>query len=292
MEPGLFRGIVPFVAVAEERSFRRAAARLGLTKAAVSKAVRALERELGTVLLQRSPRAVSLTADGARFWERCRDAVHAASVAREEARRAREAPGGTVRLSVSFIVEPLVIDALALLRVRHPRLVVDLRASDRMARFADEAVDVAVRVGVKREASLSAKLLRRTRWVTVASPAYLASAPRLERAADLAAHPRLAFVDPEGRPREWTLRGERAPATDVALLVDFGPSLVRGATAGLGVAQVLDFMVTRALDEGALVEVLPELSAEGPSITAVHTLGRRVAPNVRAVVDALTEAFA
>jgi DNA-binding transcriptional LysR family regulator len=292
MDTALFRGVIPFVAVAEASSYSKAAVSLGISKAAVSKAVSELEAELGVVLFQRSARAVSLTADGSRFYQRCKPAVAAVETARDDVRQAREAARGEVKLSLSFVVEPLVTPALASLHARHPELVFSVQVSDRMARFADEGVDVAVRVGSRKEASLSAKVLRKTRWSTVASPRYLERAPSLDRPADLRTHQLLGFRAPDGRPRAWTFRGERSfELNGATLLVDHGPSLLRAASAGLGVCQALDFMTRSAIDSGELVPVLTEFSLDGPPITAVHTLGRRPTKVVRAVLDALSDAF-
>ncbi|MFO0659275.1 MAG: LysR substrate-binding domain-containing protein [Polyangiaceae bacterium] len=292
MNTGLFRGVLPFVAVAEAASFSKAAERLGLTKAAVSKAVSELETELGVVLLQRSSRAVSLTADGARFFEQCKPAVNAVWRARSELRQQSDALRGEVKLSLSFVLEPYVVPAIVALHQQYPELRFSIQVSDRMARFADEGVDVAVRVGRRKEASLSAKVLRRTRWSTVASARYLKRAPALERPQDLRMHHLLGFRATDGRPRSWTFKGERLfELHQATLLSDFGPSLVRAATQGLGVCQALDFMTTHSIREGHLVSVLDDFALEGPPITAVHTLGRRPTSMVKAVLGALGEVF-
>src|SRR5262245_30763260 len=104
----LFRGVVPFVVVAEEKSFRKAAARLGISAAAVSKAIQILESEVGLPLLARSTRAVSLTAEGEAFFERCQGAVAAVQGAREALDAARRQPEGELTVSVPFVATSLV----------------------------------------------------------------------------------------------------------------------------------------------------------------------------------------
>src|SRR5690349_11522727 len=94
IRPDLFAGVLPFVRTAEERSFGRAAASLGITTAAVSKAIKRLEQDLGVELLQRSSRSVALTREGAIFLDRCRGAVQGVLGAREEMQASRREPEG------------------------------------------------------------------------------------------------------------------------------------------------------------------------------------------------------
>lgn len=291
MDPDLFRGVVPFVAVAEELSFRRAAARLGQTPAAVSKAVLTLEGELGSKLLTRTSRAVSLTGDGERFLERCRAAVAAVAGARTEVKAEGNAPHGEATVSVPFLLSPWVLEAVEHLRHRHPRLTVRLSVTDRIARLAAEGVDVAVRIGEVDDTSLVAHKLRDTRWVTVASPAYLAHRGAPDTPDDLARHDCLVFVGPNGRPRSWSFAsGTVTPRA--ALVADHGPTLLDAARAGLGVCQAFDPPVADDLRRGRLVEVLDEYGMPGPTLRALCVRDRRKSANVRAIVDALASAFA
>lgn len=291
MDADLFRGVVPFVVVAEELSFRRAAERLGQTPAAVSKAIQTLEAALGVKLLQRTSRAVSLTRDGEVFFERCRGAVASVAGARAEIASARTAPHGEAIVSAPFVLAPLVVEALAELRHRHPRLLVRLHVSDRIARLAAESVDVAVRIGVGEDESLSARHLRGTRWITVASPAYLARKPFPSSADDLERHDCLVFVGPNGRPRAWQFTSG-AVTPRAAMLTDHAPSMLDAARRGMGICQVFDLMVEDEVRRGSLVAVLDPLAAEGPPLTALCSPGRRTSPNVRAIFDALGSAFA
>ncbi len=291
MNPDLFRGVVPFVAVAEELSFRRAAARLGQTPAAISKAVLTLEGELGSKLLTRTSRAVSLTSDGERFLERCRAAVAAVDGARAEVQGEGNAPHGEASVSVPFLLSPWVLDAVEHLRHRHPRLTVRLSVTDRIARLAAEGVDVAVRIGDVDDTSLVARKLRDTRWVTVASPAYLAHRGTPSTPSELARHDCLVFLGPNGRPRAWSFVGGPV-APKAALVVDHGPSILDAARAGLGLCQAFDPPVADDLRRGRLVEVLREHATPGPTLRALCVRDRRKSANVRAIVEALAVAFA
>lgn len=291
MDLEMFRGIVPFTAVAEERSFRRAAARLGVSTAAVSKAVKALEERVGLALLSRHGGRVGLTREGDLLYQRSLEAIAAVGGAREALEPARSLPAGELVLSAPFVVSPLLAPGLALLRSRYPQLTFRVHVTDRLSRLAEESVDVAVRVGPVAESSLVARRLRRTRLVTVASPAYLARRGTPRRPADLDAHDCLVFLATNGRPRAYWLRsGERHVAP--ALLIDHGPSLVDAALAGLGVTQIFDFMAEPLLRDGRLVAVLEDEIAPGPDVHAVCAPGRRAAARVRAAFEAFADAFA
>lgn len=291
----LFAGIIPFVHTAEERSFRRAAAHLGVSPAAVSKAVAKLEEDLGVRLLTRSSRHVALTAEGEIFLGRCREVIAGVRGARDVVSHARRAPHGEVVVTLPFILAPLVAPALSEPAARYPRLTFRLRLSDRISRMVDEGIDVALRIGDLGDSSLVRRLLRRTRWVTVAAPSYLARRPAPASPAKLAGHNCLRFVAPNGRPREWSFRGtdaapERMPV-EGNLLVDHGEFLVQAARSGMGVCQVLDFMIEDDLREGRLIEILAGHAAEGPPIHALSLPEKARSPNGRAVLDFLTELF-
>ena len=292
----LFTGVVPFLQVADQLSFRRAAEQLGVSTAAVSKAIARLEDRLGVKLLVRSSRTVALTPEGRLFHARGRDAVASVRAAHDQLSRARARPRGDVRVSSSLILGPRVIAALPALSARYPELVVHLALSDRIAGVLAEDIDVALRVGARTPSSLVSRVLYRPRWVTVASPALLARHGAPTRPAELAGYNCLRFVDPRGRPVAWSFAEPGAtPATlDVTgnLLLDHGELLLAAAVAGAGVAQVLDFMVRDPIRDGRLVEVLAPFSAAGPPIHAVTSAERSRSANVRAILALATEMFA
>lgn len=290
IERDLFRHVVPFVAIAEEQSFRRAAVRLGVTPAAVSKALATLEAELGVQLVARTSRSVALTPEGALFLERCRAAVVAVQVGRDEISGAQRVAQGELRLSVPFVLGRRVTAALPTLLERHPRLRVRVELTDRRARLVEEGIDVAVRIGpLERTSTLIARRLASPRWTIVASPAYLARHGTPASADELAQHAWARFVMPEGAPRDPVIEGPdgsvRTVAVQGGVLVDQGELLVETALAGLGLAQVFDFMVDGHVREGRLVPVLPDRAPPGPELHALCAPRRKATPRVRACLD-------
>jgi LysR family transcriptional regulator for bpeEF and oprC len=290
----LFAGVLPFVRTAEERSFGRAAASLGITTAAVSKSVKRLEEELGAKLLDRSSRVVTLTREGELFLDRCRRAVLDVQGAREAVRGTRREPQGELAVTLPFIVAPFVVPRLARFAAQYPRLSFRLHMSDRIARLGDEDYDVAIRMGEPEPSSLVARHLRDTKWSTVAAPSYLVRRAAPARPADLAEHVCLRFLAPNGKPRDWSfIVNGRSTTVPVGgnLVIDHGTYLLVAVESGMGIGQVLDFMAAPAIRDGSVVELLAEAAAPGPSIHAVATQSRARSANVRAFVRFLVDAF-
>lgn len=288
----MFRGIVPFIAVAEEGSVRRAAVRLGVSPAAISKAVVKLEAEVGLALIARGGRRATLTREGEVFFGRCRPAVAAVEHARATLDEAKREPAGELVLSVPFVATTLVAPVLATLRLRHPRLRFRLRVTDEQSRLAEEKVDVAVRIGVLADSSLVVRRLQGTRLLTVASPSYIARRGEVRRPHDLDAHDCLVLIGPSGRPWPWAFASGMRPVVDPVMTTGHGPSLVDAVLAGLGITQAFGFMVEPLVRAGRLVTLLSDDVGAGPDVHAICSPGRRATPRVRAAFDAFADACA
>lgn len=290
----LLSGLVPFVYTARERSFRRAAERLGVTPAAISKAVRKLEDELGVALLNRTTRRVSLSREGELFLERCEEALAQLDAGRELIEMSQKDPRGELTITAPHILGRPLIGRLPRFRARYPQLHLHLRFSDRFERLIDEGIDVAVRVGTLEDSSLVARRLMTTRWVTVAAPAYLSRRGTPRRPEDLEAHDCLKFRSPRGAFVEWTFPGADPRSTvrfktHGPLDADQGELLLEAAITGLGITQALDFMIADHVRDGRLVEILADHSLEGPPVTGLCLPAQRNSPRVRAFLDFLAQ---
>jgi LysR family transcriptional regulator for bpeEF and oprC len=289
-----FAGVEAFVFTAELRSFRAAARRLEVTPAAVSKAVAGLEARLGARLLDRTSRRVRLTPEGALYLARARAALDALQAGADEVATARDAPSGRLTVSLPFVLGRPLVSALPRLTERHPRLSLDLRFTDRPVKLLEEGVDVAVRVGALDDSELVARRLRDLRWVTAASPDYLAARGTPRTPAELAGgHTCLKFRAPSGVDVEWQFAASRGGEGRAVRLptrhrMDQGDLLVEAAAAGLGVVQAFDFMLAPWLERGALVEVLAHQAAAGPALHALCRPGQQRTARVRAFFDFLT----
>lgn len=287
-----FSGIVPFVRAAEARSFTGAAKRLGLTPSAISKAIAKLEAEVGVALLHRTSRSVTLTPEGAAFYERCRQIVSDMEEARQAVSSAQAEPRGHLRVSLPLAYGRLeVMPLLAGFLERNPELTVDANLTDRAVDLAEEGYDVAVRIGRRSEARLVAERICRTRMITAASPAYLRAreVPRTPEALD--AHNCIGFMLPStGALLDWAFERDGRSVTLAVrgnLTVNTVEAQIEAAVAGAGVIQTLDFMARRAIDDGRLVPLLQDYVSMGPSVFALYPENRRLSARIRVFVDFL-----
>jgi LysR family transcriptional regulator, regulator for bpeEF and oprC len=290
----LFDGVVPFIAVAETLSFRRAGERLGVTSAAVSKAVLGLEARLGTTLLLRTSRAVTLTPEGERFLRHSTQAVGNLRAAHDEVQRAR-APEGLLRVSLSTIITPVLTARLGLFFARFPRAQLQLESTNQLARFPTDRVDLALRLGALQDSSLVARVVGRTRWMTVAAPSFLARKGTPRTLDDLGGLDAVQFVNVDGRARPWTFELDGRVTSwsppRVAVRLSDGRDLLPAVLAGVGVTQVLSFMARPLLEQGQVVEVLGPLAAAGPTLHAVTTRSFARTPLATAFTEFSTECF-
>jgi LysR family transcriptional regulator, regulator for bpeEF and oprC len=284
----LFDGVVPFVATAEARSFRRAARTLRVTTSTISKSIARLEADVGVRLLNRSSRSVSLTSEGEAFLVACRDAVGQMEGARDFLSAEQSAPRGVLRVSLPSTFARAVVAELQSLLLEYRSLLVEVLLTDRFVQLSDENIDVALRIGDTPDSSSVRYPIRTLRIVTAASPAYLENhgVPRVP--GDLARHNCLQFLLPNGLARDWAFskRGRRPQfAVRGNFRADQGEPLLAAALSGIGLVQAPDIMLSAELLRGELVEVLGDYSAPGPQLTALCAPGRQRSPKVRALID-------
>ena len=283
-----------FVRVAERGSFVAAATDLGLTPSALSKLVTRIEDRLGVRLLTRSTRKLALTAEGELFVARSRDILASIEAAEAEVTAASERPRGHLRVSVGTAVAKQILGpALPVFLDRYPDITVELHVSDRQADLVAEQIDVAIRSGALGDSTLVARKLSEATRVITASPLYLEKqgAPRVP--ADLLQHNCLTLPGPAWS--QWpfhTHEGINRLAVSGSFTSDNADLLFDMAVSGLGIARLADFMVARAVREGALVRLLED--SHVPESFPIHALtvpGRHRAPRIRAFVEFVAEQF-
>ncbi len=270
-----------FAAVADARSFARAAAALGMSRPAASRHVAALEAELGVQLLHRSARRVALTDVGTSFLADCLPILEAISEAQAAARGAHHRPTGCLRLTAPVLfgrrtLAPLLPAFLA----AHPAITAELSLLDRVTALVDEGFDAALRVGPLPDSDLRAVRVGQLRRLVVAAPSLLAAAPGAPATpAALADHPLIVH----SQARRWRFAGG-AVAVVPRLLTNDVATTVQAAVAGVGLAQVLSYQAAAALAQGQLVAVL---SAHEPPPLPVQLVfpGGRLPARTRAFLD-------
>lgn len=278
-----------FVSVAQAGSFAGAAALAGLTPSAVSKAVSRLEAGLGSKLVVRTTRALHLTDEGTAFRERCERAFVLLGEAAEEVSRGAQSVRGSVRIGVPPLFGTHFLPgALARLAERHPELRVEIVSTMRASDLVERRLDLAIVVGPLPDASYVARPLGYGRFVFVASPSYLARRGTPRRPADLEQHACLTYTQPDGRAASFALAaGQSIAPTDALARSDDMQHLAAMAVAGLGVAQLPFFAVSREVANGALVVLLERDEPEPKLASLVFPSGRELPRRVRVVVDVL-----
>ncbi|APP86585.1 LysR family transcriptional regulator [Xanthomonas hortorum pv. vitians] len=281
-----------FTAVAERSGFSAAADALDRSTASVTRQVAALEQRLGTRLLNRTTRRVSLTSAGTAYYQRCLQLL--ADLDDLEATVGAQAlePAGVLRVNapVSYGIERLAA-LLPGFRARYPQVELDLSLSDRLVDMVEEGFDVAIRITRQPAPTLIARQLGKVRLLTCAAPAYLARAGTPSHPSDLAGHECLLYhYSPNGD--EVRLHGPDGDTTvriHGGLRANNGHVLSAAAVAGQGIAMQPDFLADDHLAAGRLVRILPEYELADIGIFAVYTSRSHLAPKVRSFIDYLVE---
>ncbi|MEM7377162.1 MAG: LysR family transcriptional regulator [Pseudomonadota bacterium] len=272
------------VAVADEGSLAGAARALSLSAPSVTRILGDLEADLRVPLFHRSTRALTLTADGARFVIEARDILERYETATDVARGSHREPRGELRLTApamfgQLYVQPLVLDYLH----AHPQVRVDAVWLDQVVNLIEARFDVAVRIGALADSSLIATQVGTVRSVVVASDVYLAEHGEPQTPTDLLNH-RIVHCSAISD-ASWRFDGERTPQLTPRLSVSSIPSAIAAATAGWGITRVLSYQVADAIERGELREVLAPHAVPALPIHLVHAEGRSASAKVRAFVE-------
>jgi DNA-binding transcriptional LysR family regulator len=278
-----------FAAVADSGSLTRAGARLGMSKSMISRRLARLEAELGTTLLSRTTRGMSLTEAGGDFRPYAERIVADLEAARDALSRQGEATG-RLRLSAPIAFGGThLAPVIAELAVRHPQLAISTSYSDRMADLVGEGFDAAVRLGNLADSSLIARRIAPVRSSLVASPAYLARAGTPRTPADLAGHETV----PHGDSVWHFLRGGRrfTHRPRGRFTADSGVAELAGVVAGLGIAVMPLFLAGPALARGELVVLLEDHEIPPAGMYVVRPPGEPVPMKIKVLTDIMVEKF-
>lgn len=289
---GALDGVETFLSVARHRSFRRAAAALGVTPSAVSQSVRSLEARIGAALLTRTTRSVGLTEAGQRFLDRAGPAFDELVAASEAARDLGQRPTGLLRLAVPRSVVPLILEpVIASFCDAYPEIELEIAASDEMVDIAAGGFDAGIRLGELIATDMIAvRLTPSFPFVVVGSPDYLRRHEPPARVEDLRDHACLRLRRWNGSIAPWSF----AVGNDVIeaavsgpLIAHDYPTLLGAAMQGLGLAQVPGPIAAAAIADGRLQMLLTPLAIMTPGVFLYHSGKRQMLPKLRAFIDHL-----
>ncbi|WP_395841435.1 LysR family transcriptional regulator [Archangium violaceum] len=288
-----FAELAAFVAVAEERSFRRAAARLGMMPSTLSHSLRALETRLGVRLLHRTTRSVSPTEAGERLLSQLTPAFGDIARAVETVNDFRGRPAGTVRLNVPRMAAMMVLaPMLGRFAQAYPEVTLEVAVEDGFVDIVDRRFDAGIRLGehVGRE-MISVRVSPDMRTAIVGSPAYFREHAPPRTPSDLKKHRCIGYRHiSSGVVYRWEL--ERAGETHTLavsgpLVIDDPDLMTAAALEGVGLAYAVEAHVTDHLQQGRLIRVLEDWSPSFPGFFLYYPSRRHIPAALRALIEML-----
>lgn len=291
----IFASMKVFVAVIDAGSFAGAADRLDMSRAMASKYIGNLEDHLGTRLLNRTTRRLSVTESGSAYYQRCVQILADVTEAEQVAGHLSATPRGTLKITMPLAfgqhrLGPVIADYVS----RYPEVRLDISLSDRRVDLIDEGFDLAIRIGALPESGLIARKLGSDSVVVCASPAYLQRHGTPQTPADLAAHSCLGYTYTNSGD-EWRLKNgdvETVVPISGSIKADNGDMLRLAALSGAGLVFQPLFIVADDLQAGRLVRVLADHTPAELGIYAIYPSRKHLSAKVRTFVDFLVERLA
>lgn len=287
-----------FARVVEAGTFTHAADSLQLPKATVTKHVQALEERLRVKLLNRTTRRVTVTTDGAAYYDRAVRLLADFDDMEASMTHARANPRGRLRVDIgTSVARMLIIPRLAEFQQRYPDIQIDLGVSDRTIDLISDNVDCVIRGGELSDQSLVARRIGNLEFITVATPGYLAQHGTPAHPLELeSGHRIVTYFSPVSQrryPLEFHRDGEVVEiANNPHLTVNESNAYVFAIAAGQGVGQITTFQAQPHLERGELVALLPDWPQPALPVYVVYPPNRHLSAKVRAFVDWAAELFA
>lgn len=283
-----------FVRVVERGSFSAVAREMQTSQPTISKVLKALETGLGGKLIARSTRQLSLTDEGQRYYNECRQILAAVDAAEHSFQSGRERIAGHLRIGSSVSFGRLQIaPRLAQFLERHPGIEIDLQLSDQNQDLVSEGLDVTFRIGELNDSGLIARHIGTTHRVTVATSAYLKKHGQPHTPAELGGHNCLQFnllnsqnlwvFEKNNQRHEVRIKGNAQSNNSEAIR-----EMVLG---GLGIALSPVWLFSEDLKAGRVTAILQDYTAQSLPMHAVSPANRRQSARVKAFVDYMSQAL-
>lgn len=283
-----FKSMSMLVATVEAGSLSAASRRLATPLATVSRRISELEAHLGTRLLNRSSRRLSLTDAGRAYVAACQRILDDLGEAERAAAGEYTAPRGDLTIAASIVFGRLIVlPIVAEFLKAFPDIRIRLVLSDRVVNLFEDQVDVAVRLGELPDSSLLATRLGTIRRVVCASPAYFAAHGVPQTPEDLAAHECITFEVLMGL-HAWTFRSGKTPISAPIrsrLAVNTAEAAIDAAISGLGITRVLSYQIEAATRSGQLAVALEDFELEPWPVNLVYGGGQPTPLKLRAFID-------
>jgi LysR family transcriptional regulator for bpeEF and oprC len=279
-----------FVRAVETGSFSAVGRELGIGQPNVSRQIAALEQSLGTQLLHRSTRSLSITPEGQRYYEQARLALDVIAQAESDA-RGEQNPHGLLRIACSpALGVEKIIGAMPAFMARYPDVQLDLRLSDAYADLVAEGLDLAIRGGVLADSALRARRVGSSERVYVASTAYLDAWGEPETPADLARHECILYTYLT-RSDTWPFRDGDVQVRGRVRINNL-EGIRRAVLDGIGIAYLPSWMVWDHVRDGSLRVVLASHATPPTPLHAVYAAQRLLPQRAVVFIDYIAAVFA
>jgi DNA-binding transcriptional LysR family regulator len=288
-------GFKTVIAVVETGSFTAAAGRLDMSKSLVSKYIGEVEKQLGIRLFNRSTRSLSLTEAGKSYYQGALSLTNKYAELVDTVTREQTSPRGMIRISTSGTFgDTALATKLPLFLKKYPDLKIELQLTDRKIDMLEEGIDIVIRIGRVDDSNLIARKINHFPLVLCASPDFINVNGMPQTVPDLLTVN--CIVDSNFHiAKQWPFTDKNGHTQTVSINSNIAvnsPRSVRAlAIAGAGIALVPRFIVQDALNQGLLVEVLPEYETVGFGMFAIYPHRRYLPQKVRCFIDFLTEQF-
>jgi LysR family transcriptional regulator for bpeEF and oprC len=292
-----FDAMLAFTRVVELNSFTKASASLNLPKATLSAQVVALEKRLHVRLLNRTTRHVSVTPDGAAYYERAVRLLNELEETEASVTRLVTTPKGRLRIDIpGSLGRRVIVPALGSFLKRYPEIELDVGCTDRQVDLLQEGIDCVVRGGSMLDESLVARRVGHIKLVTCATPEYLREFGTPLSPGDLERHHIVNYVSPRSGKvidfeyihdnQKVSAHGQRR------LTINDSDACVTAALAGIGLVQLPEFIARDYIAAGQLQVVLADYPSDQQQICVLYPHNRHLSSKVRAFVEWTAELFA
>lgn len=298
MNPSLLPSLAWFARIAHHRSFTRAAEEMGVSRAALSQSLKALERQLDVKLIYRTTRDMSLTESGQQLFDTLRRTLGEIDYAVQNLDHAHDAPSGAIRVNTSRLAaRALIVPHLTEFATRYPQIKIELTMDDGLSNIIADGHDVGIRLGRSLvEHVVAIPITPTLSMAVVGSPAYLHEHGVPKRLADLAQHNCINYrFSGSGAMHDWDFsdRDKKRLHFTQSVTGNFttndDESMTRAALDGLGLMQIVDVAIQQHLVEGRLVRVLRDWTYGHAGFYCYAPSREQMPPKVRALLDFLVE---
>ncbi len=289
-----FQAMEVFTRVVEVGGFTKAAEALRMPKATVTTLIQGLEAHLGVKLLNRTTRRVTVTPDGAAYYERCVRILAEVAETESTLSRTRSAVSGRLRVDVpATFGRRVLVPALPAFFARHPELELEVGCSDRPVDLIGEGVDCVVRGGEQADSSLVARRIATLDLITCATPAYLERHGVPRHPHDLLRHRCIRYFSAKtGKVYKWVFqRAAERIELDIGgpVALNDSEAYMEAGLAGLGVMKATSFAANEWLRRGRLTRVLEDWASDPLPVYVMYPQNRHLSAKVRAFADWVAE---